>query len=225
MPASAGDQKEQWAPDRWLRAFRGREDAHEALRQHSEQSGGITRDFIHAYADGGDPVALFLMAMAWGFPAKGYGPARTEKILAEPGAEGKIEAIVSATRKDGAAAGWHALLVTHKIKGLEMAFGTKLLYFAGYTAGHELRPLILDRQVRRALQDLAPDTVPGERRTVHQADYVRYLQLAEELSSNPAWDQEPDGVEFALFSYGKQLPASQVSRTPGGGKRRRSRRA
>jgi hypothetical protein len=54
--------------------------ARESLRQlgrynvwrqaHSDEAGGIARHYIHAHADG-DPVELFLMAMAWGLQAQG----------------------------------------------------------------------------------------------------------------------------------------------------------
>jgi hypothetical protein len=34
---------------------------------------------------------------------------------------------------------------------------------------------------------------------VYQADYIRYLELAEEWASDPTWQQAPDVAEFALF--------------------------
>ncbi|GAB3227063.1 nucleoside triphosphate pyrophosphohydrolase [Mycolicibacterium hippocampi] len=196
--ADVDAQRVQWIPDRWTATFTGHEHAHADLRAHSEEAGGIARDFIHSHA-GGDPVELFLMAMAWGYRPKDYGPARTQAVLRADGAEEKIAAIVQATRDDGAAAGWRALLVTHKITGFNMAFGTKLLYFAGYTTEHRPRPLVLDARVRAALQNLAPGTVPA-RGLVREADYIRYLNLAEEWASDPAWQQAPDVVEFGLFA-------------------------
>ncbi|MDA2895504.1 nucleoside triphosphate pyrophosphohydrolase [Mycolicibacterium sp. BiH015] len=191
-------QRVQWIPDRWTATFKGREHAHADLRAHSAEAGGIARNFIHARA-GGDPVELFLIAMAWGYRPKDYGPARTQAVLQADGAEEKIAAIVQATREDGAAAGWHALLVKHKITGLNMAFGTKLLYFAGYATEHRPRPLILDARVRASLQNFAPGTVPA-RGLVRQADYLRYLDLAEQWASDPGWKQAPDVVEYGLFA-------------------------
>jgi predicted house-cleaning noncanonical NTP pyrophosphatase (MazG superfamily) len=190
-------QRVKWVPSRWAEAFAGHEAAYKALVDHSEKAGGIARSFIHEHA-AGDPVDLFLMAMAWGYRPKDYGTARTERILEEDGAVKKIAAIVDATRNDGAAAGWSALLGTHKIKGLNMAFGTKLLYFAGYTTEHRPRPLVLDQRVRKALQTVAPGTVPAKG-TVSTADYLRYLNLAEEWAAEPTWRQAPDVVEYALF--------------------------
>ena len=180
--AAVEAQRVEWVPDRWLNAFSGHEEAHAALRAHSD----------------GGAVDLFLMAMAWGYRPKDYGPSRTKAILDEEFAEEKIEAIVEATRREGAAAGWSALLSTHKIRGLNMSFGTKLLYFAGYTTEHRPRPLILDERVRATLQKVAPATVPATG-LVLKADYLRYLDLAEQWASEPTWLQEPDVVEFALF--------------------------
>ncbi len=178
-------QRVKWIPGRWKNAFAGHEAAYKALIEHSKEAGGIARSFVHAQASG-DPVDLFLMAMAWGYRPKDYGTARTEQILQQDRAEEKIAAIVHATRHDG-------------IKGLNMAFGTKLLYFAGYFAEHRPRPLVLDQRVRNSLQTLAPGTVPRKGK-VWTADYLRYLNLAEDWAAEPTWAQEPDVVEYALFN-------------------------
>jgi hypothetical protein len=190
-------QRIRWLPDRWTAAFARHEAAHRSLVAHSEAADGIARSHIHARADG-DPVDLFLMAMAWGYKPKDYGPHRVKAILDADGTEDRIRAIVDATRSEGAAAGWHALLNNHKINGLNMSFGTKLLYFAGYTTDHRPRPLVLDEKVRASLDNIAPGTVPAKG-FVYQADYLRYLNLAETWASNPSWAQAPDVVEYALF--------------------------
>ena len=195
--ADVESQRVKWIPSRWKDVFKGHKAAYKALMDHSEEAGGITRSFIHGQAPG-DPVDLFLMAMAWGYRPKDYGTTRTESILEQDGAARKIAAIVDATRHEGAAAGWSALLGTHRIKGLNMAFGTKLLYFAGYTTEHRPRPLVLDQRVRKALQTFAPGTVPAKG-TVWKPDYLRYLELAEEWAAEPTWAQQPDVVEYALF--------------------------
>jgi Putative 8-oxoguanine DNA glycosylase OGG-like protein len=124
-----------WVPERWTAAFDGHQIAHGNLGAHSEAEGGIARKFIHDQADG-DPIDLFLMAMAWGYKPKDYGPHRVQAMLGTDGAEEKIRSIVAITRTEGAGAGWHALLNTHKIHKLNMSFGTKLIYFAGYTTDH-----------------------------------------------------------------------------------------
>lgn len=193
-------QRVKWVSERWIDTFAGHESTHAELVAHSEAAGGIARQFIHDRS-AGDPVDLFLMAMAWGYRPKDYVPTRTRAVLDQDGAAQKIGAIVEATRSGGAAAGWHALLNTYKINGLNMSFGTKLLYFAGYTAGLRPRPLVLDERVRASLNrpDVAPGIVPPTG-LVRKANCVRYLELAEEWAADPAWRQEPDVVEYGLFS-------------------------
>ena len=45
---------------------------------------------------------------------------------------------------------------------------------------------------------LASGTVP-QKGLVRQADYLRYLNLAEQWASDPSWAQAPEVVEFGLF--------------------------
>lgn len=188
----------QFNPEAWRTTFVDHEEALTLLAHHAHTEGGITRAYIHqrAYTD---PFELFLISMVWGYGKVGYGPRRINDILNQVGAAEKIHAIVEATRNDGPAAGWNALLNTHRISGLDMSFGTKLLYFAGYTTDHRPRPLILDNVVRTALQNAAPGTVPATG-LVHRDDYLRFLQLAEEWAADPQWNTEPDVIEYALFN-------------------------
>ena len=51
-----------------------------ALQNEVATHGGIRRSFVHQYAKG-DPVGLFLLAMAWGFGETSYGAVRVRRML------------------------------------------------------------------------------------------------------------------------------------------------
>lgn len=191
---------QKWESRKWTKAFAARMDVFQEASAHFDAVGGIKRSYVHDYgATHDDPVALFLLA--WGFAEVGYGPYRVGQVLAQEDAEYKISHIVTETRTDGAGAGWTALLGSHWVKGMNLSFGTKLLYFAGYRAGISPRPLILDDRVRWSLYDFKRGAVPppGSSSKVTQSDYLRYLDLAETWAADPTWLQEPDVVEFGLF--------------------------
>jgi hypothetical protein len=189
-----------WVSHNWAKAFGSRPDVFEEASAHFRAVGGIKRSYVHDYGEShDDPVALFLLAMAWGFAEVGYGPYRVERVLAQQHAADKICHIVSETQTKGAGAGWTALLDTHRIEGMNLSFGTKLLYFAGYRSGKYPRPLVLDDRVRWSLYDLKRGTVPPPGSRVKKDKYLDYLKLAETWADDQTWDQEPDVVEFGLF--------------------------
>jgi hypothetical protein len=199
--ADVAAQRVPWHADKWRDVFAGYEPLHDELTAHVAAEGGIARQFVHERSDG-DPVALFLLAMAWGFGPTGYGAHRTSEMLGQPDARANITTIVETTRSDGALGGWMVLMNTHKVPGLNMAFGTKLLYCAGYSLREAAPPLVLDANVRKALLDAAPGLLPEGRKLVRHDHYLAYLQLAEEWAADPTWAQEPDAVEYALFQRG-----------------------
>jgi hypothetical protein len=202
-----------WRPTApWLNALREHPALLLALNDELAEHQRIRRSFVKDLATG-DPVELFLAAMAWGYGARG--PRFQRDLLTPPYPDRKLAEIVNKTRQFGALAGWIALLDTNHIRGLAMSFGTKLLYFAGYEAGAPgPRPLILDKYVQKALVELGrqmPElgiTMPewkDSRRTARQVHYMEYLQLAGAWATDPAWQGSPEAVEYCLFRYGKTL--------------------
>jgi hypothetical protein len=179
-----------------------------ALGEELEMHGGIRRPFVHDRA-GGDPVELFLAAMTWGFGTTTYGPARVNRMMSDPGFERNVAAIIADVRTQGAGPGWTSLLLTHKIHGLGMAYGTKLLYFAGYEADQPgPRPLVLDQFVRAALVHFGAPIVA--RGTIWRDNYINYLTLAERWASDRSWGVAPDVVEFGLFDLGKAMSKNRL---------------
>jgi hypothetical protein len=168
--------------------------------------GGIRRAFVHERATG-NPVDLFLAAMAWGYGrSEPRFPAMRQMLVGTKAAAltqpGDIAAIVLQTQTLGAAAGWSALFGANRVAGLNLSFGTKLLYFAGYSVSSPgPRPLILDDNVRKALATLAPGTVAPVGRQVRSVQYLAYLNLAAQWGSDPTWNETPEVAEYALFMH------------------------
>lgn len=206
-------QRVHWRPERWREVFAGYGPLYQRLRDHIAKENGIARYFVHGLA-AAEPMELFLASMAWGWGTVGYGPYRVGSIIKDAGNRRNIATIIDTVREgkvtDGSPGrrGWKALLGDNRVPGLGMAFGTKLLYFAGYTLTERPRPLILDARVRRDLVCYAGGTVAPIGSIVTGEQYEAYLELAEEWSGDPRWGQGPDVVEYALFQNAGAPPGA-----------------
>jgi len=196
-------QRVPWSAESWGQVLRGHPILAADIEREVDENSGIRRAFVHDRA-ADNPVELFLTAMAWGFGTTSYGPSRVAKIMADPGVESKLANIVNDVRTRGGADGWKSLLLTNKIPYLGMAYGTKLLYFAGYSSDCPgPRPLVLDQFVRASLVHFGvPRAAKG---TLWRDDYVTYLTIAERWAADPAWDVTPEVAEFGLFTEGKRI--------------------
>jgi hypothetical protein len=125
-------------------------------------------------------------------------------ILTQPNAAKAVETVISTVRQDGAAAGYSTYFPGHRLQQLDIAFITKVLYFAGYQGQQRPRPLIYDRRVASALirlpeAPLLPSTWEG----VSTDAYYRYCTWSEETAANH--ETEPAVLEWALFQLGGQI--------------------
>lgn len=88
----------------------------------------------------------FIIAMAWGYGAQGYGRFRTARVLDDPAATTKLHDVVTTLYADGAIAAYQRMATDCRLRYLGPAFGTKFLYFCDPGRWHP-KALILDRLV------------------------------------------------------------------------------
>ncbi|HEY2579900.1 MAG TPA: TniQ family protein [Streptosporangiaceae bacterium] len=201
----------QWHPATWQRHWRTHRlpGGHvlDELEAEYEEHGTIRRAFIFDTYTDRPATELFTAAMAWGRGPDNRGPAKASAILTQPDAARKIEATVSTVRTNGAAAGYKAYYSHYRLDQLNIAFVTKLLYFAGYRIQQERRPLIYDNLVSAAITRLptAPllPLTAEPRIKVRTSKYERYCEWAENLATER--QTEPAAVEWALFYLGGQI--------------------
>lgn len=142
--------------------------------------------------------------MAWGLGPDNRGPTKVGKILADPGAAASITAVVTAVRQHGAAAGYKSYYANHRLPQLDVAFITKVLYFAGYKGQIRPRPIIYDSLVATTAVRLpeAP-LLPSINDGVSTAAYERYCCWVEETAKAHGTDSSV--VEWALFHLGREI--------------------
>lgn len=158
----------------------------------------VTREAVFAVCGNGDVTRGLVAACVWGAGTGAQSMHRRVRVFThnERNVLGfRLAAALELLRETGPVAAYDALLGRLRIAHLGPAFFTKFLYFAGYDAGTEPRPLILDRFVARGLRAGWPSTgwTSGQ-----YGEYLRHAQV---------WAREsgttPDAVELALFRAGK----------------------
>jgi hypothetical protein len=163
----------------------------------------ITRRDVFAI---GEPLTLFLAAMAWGFGPRGYGWRRTIDILTVAGDDAVVNAVraLQDANKNGGPEGvWQAFSDNHaaKLHGLGTAFASKVAYFACYDRRRDNGPLIADRNTAWAFW--AIEDVWDIRASA--ARYGRYVTTATAWAGSLG--SRSDDVERALFVLGPHVRA------------------
>ena len=201
-------QPAQWHPKAWRRYWRENGLPYgpvlNELEAEYSSHGTIRRKFIlDTYLDR-SATELFIATMAWGTGPDNRGPAKARGILTQPHASTRSDDTVSVARQGGAAAGYRAYYARNKLKNLDVAFITKLLYFAAYRSPHRPRPLIYDGLVAASASrfpgaPLFPLIADG----VTATSYQRYCAWAEDLAEKHK--TEPAVIEWSLFALGADI--------------------
>jgi len=115
---------------------------------------------------------------------------------------------VEVARKDGGPVAYAALSYSGpaKLAAMGESFFTKLIYASGHRAPTTPRPLplILDANVRKALVREGAILERGEWTLYRSpAAYRQYLLIAQTWAD--LWNVCSDGVEYALFQFGKGI--------------------
>ena len=163
---------------------------------------GLSRDAV-SKAGGDDPVQLFVAVMVWGFGSLPYGPARTEKMLADTSFEKSVTQIMEKARQSPED-GFRSLFVDRRpiIPGLNISMGTKLLYFCSPPNPQTPTPIVYDIVVYNALKQLAPDLAArSPRGFVTAAKYAEVCKWMADVAQQAGGDLKADDVEYALFQY------------------------
>lgn len=197
-----------WRPGAWKRYWHenglpcGR--VLDELEAEYSSQGTIRRKFILDTYQDRLATELFIATMAWGSGPDNRGPAKAGGILAQPQASAKIEDTVSVVRQDGAASGYKAYYARNKLENLDVAFVTKLLYFAAYRSPHRPRPLIYDSLAAAAAARFpSAPLFPLITDSVTTSSYQRYCAWAEDLAEEN--QTEPAVIEWSLFTLGAAI--------------------
>lgn len=168
-----------------------------AAEHHEHET--IRRGWLRGLSDG-DGTEFLVATIIWGYGTFGRGVKALRAMLATPDLATTVDEIVTASRRD-AASGFGSLFAAGKtrIPWLGIAFGTKVVHFAGY-AHTKPPPLILDKRVYLGATALGIDCVPDPTRYTTSAAYAAYCRWANEVADRNG--VEPQSVEYALFTHG-----------------------
>ncbi len=174
------------------------------LVKHFEKKPITRQDIITAFAQYYNNKASmlypFTLAMLWGFGDTGYGTYRTNAYLSKPESINQITAALAAVKNNNIKQAYGLL---QHIKGLNISYISKLLYFASRACNHTTYCLIFDIRVARALVSLATQPIIASFIEVtpssKYSDYEQYNTLLHQWAKTLAVPAE--NIECFLFDY------------------------
>ncbi len=154
---------------------------------------------LGAEASGPEDMRNFYVAVcAWGAGTSALSAYRLARPLRQPELEERLWAGLCLAQRGDALGAYEALSGSHRVKFLGPAFFGKLMHFMAPPpeVGDVRPPIILDSRVAQAL---------GWRKTASwtPAEYLAYLDAAEQLRLRWRPDLPLDVVEYQLFAVGK----------------------
>lgn len=165
-------------------------------------NGTMRRSWLMGLTD--TPVVFLVASTIWGYGNYGRrGVPALKAMLQTPNVTDVTNDIIRASRID-CASGFSALFDNGKsrIRQLGIAFGTKVVHFAGYEHA-DPPPLILDKRVYNAGQVLNLSAIPDPEAFTTGAQYGAYCEWANDAAKRH--QVAPCVVEYVLFQYGGAL--------------------
>jgi hypothetical protein len=171
----------------------------------------VRPSWLRGLADG-DPTRLLVASTIWGFGNFSKGPRFLGRMLGGQRSDSAIPDVLAdivSAAKSGASEGFSALFDARgrsRMSHLGIAFGTKLLHFAGYDSPARPRPLVFDARVWRATRRVrgCPD-LPSPTGYVRSDQYDAYCSWAEQVADAAMNGIELATVEYLLFDYGGRV--------------------
>ena len=176
------------------------------LVKHLENKSITRKDVFEYYksyfsSNSRDASLPFLVTMLWGFGTNGYGAYRTNKYF---GTAENINLINTAFEELKMHNISNAYSLLMQIKGLNISYISKVLFFATKTLGIENYTLIFDIRVARALVDLEAGAEISKILNITPSDkfedYERYNRLIHKTANE--LNVEADALEMFLFIKG-----------------------
>lgn len=158
---------------------------------HFENKDISRQDVVNAYKDYYDNEIVweipFLLTMIWGFADTGYGTYRTNNYLSKESNHVLIREALEAVYKRELEIAFHKL---KKIKGLNISYISKILYFATRGCDYDEYALIYDIRVARSLIKLT--TIPEVFEIVEITPSTKFKDYIKYNARMHKWSKELD---------------------------------
>lgn len=160
------------------------------------------QDVINAYreyfAERAEWYLPFLLTMIWGFSTNGYGTFRTNNYVSDEGNILNIKMAFDAIKQNDLKLAYDSL---NRIKGLNISYISKVLYFATRACSYREYALIFDIRVARSLVKLSVPSNIFEIIEIFPSTKFKHYVIYNDMMHKYAreLDVEADSLEMFLF--------------------------